>query len=234
MTLNAVSRSVSFNALKDFAICLFLIMTVSSLRKVYDEFQADYYDQAVSHFGIQRFWHRKKVEAVNRMIREISDGVILDVGCDGGTLTRHFTRYGTVFGLDISKGFVYYGKSRYSEIRFVRGDGQHLPFKEEAFNVVLCLETLEHIPNAQIAIREAHRVLKEGGLYIVEVQDESNIVWRLVWRAWQKITGKVWQQLHINEFNEASLNTALEPFFQEIMFQRIHAGLSLIVRSVKK
>ncbi|HEX7152499.1 MAG TPA: class I SAM-dependent methyltransferase [Thermoanaerobaculia bacterium] len=38
-----------------------------------------------------------------------------------------------------------------------------LPFADASFDVVLCLETIEHLPNARASAREMMRVLRPGG-----------------------------------------------------------------------
>jgi len=42
-----------------------------------------------------------------------------------------------------------------------------LPFRDVAFDVVLCLETIEHLPDARAAGREAMRVLRSGGQVMI-------------------------------------------------------------------
>jgi hypothetical protein len=46
---------------------------------------------------------------------------------------------------------------------FVAGRGQSLPFADEAFDGVLCLNALHHLPSYAVALREIHRVLRPGG-----------------------------------------------------------------------
>jgi ubiquinone/menaquinone biosynthesis C-methylase UbiE len=49
------------------------------------------------------------------------------------------------------------------DARFVAGRGQRLPFADEAFDGVLCLNALHHLPSYGEALREIHRVLRPGG-----------------------------------------------------------------------
>lgn len=42
-----------------------------------------------------------------------------------------------------------------------------LPFADESFDAVLCLETIEHLPKPKAAAREMMRVLKSGGLVMI-------------------------------------------------------------------
>ena len=49
------------------------------------------------------------------------------------------------------------------------GDITRLPFKDGAFDVVICSEVLEHIPDHMLAVREMVRVLKPGKSMVVSV-----------------------------------------------------------------
>ena len=50
-----------------------------------------------------------------------------------------------------------------------RADATKLPFKDNSFDVVICSEVLEHIPENRAAIAELVRVLKKGKKLVVSV-----------------------------------------------------------------
>jgi len=50
-----------------------------------------------------------------------------------------------------------------NDAAFVTARGQQLPFPDETFDGVLCLNALHHQPSYAVALREIHRVLKPGG-----------------------------------------------------------------------
>ena len=54
----------------------------------------------------------------------------------------------------------------------IRADGQNLPFRDEAFDVIFCKAVLHHVPNIGQLITEIHRVVKKNGL--VAAVDEPN------------------------------------------------------------
>ena len=50
---------------------------------------------------------------------------------------------------------------------FVLGSANKLPWADGTFDVVTCIQSFHHYPYADEAMREAHRVLKPGGLYLL-------------------------------------------------------------------
>lgn len=46
---------------------------------------------------------------------------------------------------------------------------QALPFPYSSFDVVICAELLEHVPDPRDVLQEAHRVLKPGGMLFITV-----------------------------------------------------------------
>jgi SAM-dependent methyltransferase len=51
----------------------------------------------------------------------------------------------------------------------VQADACDLPFKDQSFDLALCVHTLEHIPDDRQALREIHRVLRPGGQAVLQV-----------------------------------------------------------------
>lgn len=54
-------------------------------------------------------------------------------------------------------------------LRLQRADARELPFPDASFDYVLCIDVLPHIPRPADAVREARRVLRPGGTFIVDV-----------------------------------------------------------------
>lgn len=48
----------------------------------------------------------------------------------------------------------------------IRGDATNLPFQSEFFDVVLCLDVLEHIEDNLLAPKEMYRVTKPGEKFL--------------------------------------------------------------------
>ena len=78
------------------------------------------------------------------------------------TLTKHFKRNVLPVCLDISiEGLK---KCKEKGLLGIRGSATHLPFKNSSADVVLCIQTLEHIIDDQKAIVEMARITKNRGI----------------------------------------------------------------------
>ncbi len=83
---------------------------------------------------------------------------ILDAGCGENKLKDKFPRANFI-GIDMGVG----DKSwNYGKID-IQGDLKQLPFKDNSFDLVISIVTLEHIDNPLVALKEISRILKKGG-----------------------------------------------------------------------
>ena len=85
---------------------------------------------------------------------------VLDAGCgEGETIERLRDLLPTpVQGVDLNPGSVEFASERLPEDSFEVGDLTDLRFDDDSFDLVLCLEVLEHIPDPEPALREMARV----------------------------------------------------------------------------
>jgi SAM-dependent methyltransferase len=61
-----------------------------------------------------------------------------------------------------------------SPLADVKADICNLPFKDEEFDVILCNHVLEHIPDDTKAMQELYRILKKGGMAILQIPQDLN------------------------------------------------------------
>jgi SAM-dependent methyltransferase len=55
---------------------------------------------------------------------------------------------------------------------------EELPFAAGAFDLVLCSQVIEHVPDASRAIGELHRVLRPGGTLVISTDNARNTMTR--------------------------------------------------------
>ena len=159
--------------------------------------------------GSQEFEiHKKRYIFASQFV---TNKVCLDVACGSGYGSVYLMSAGAqmVVGGDISRKCIEYGREHYTidGLHFVRLDAQHLPFPKESFEVVVSLETIEHLKNPRQFLSECHRVLNPGGVFICSTPNKAIT---------SPYTGTPTNPYHIKEFYVDELCALAEEYFQEI------------------
>jgi SAM-dependent methyltransferase len=95
---------------------------------------------------------------------------VLDAGCGLGYGSRMLRRAGAaeVVGVDIAESVVEAaGAVEEPGLRFTTGDVGALDFEDGAFDLVVCLEVIEHVPEQRRVISELVRVLAPDGILVI-------------------------------------------------------------------
>jgi len=99
----------------------------------------------------------------------LSGKTVIDVGCGGGILSESMAKSGaTVSGIDMGKGPIEIAKLHLLESGLTI-DYQQISVEEyaeqhpEKFDVVTCMEMLEHVPDPASIIHACAKMLKPGG-----------------------------------------------------------------------
>jgi SAM-dependent methyltransferase len=104
------------------------------------------------------------------------NGSYLDVGCGTGIVLDEIGRgFNPRVGLDISQGALGLTSDRVSS-PLVCGDASELPFADNSFDLISCLDVLEHVRNDLGCIRECFRICKPGG-YMVFSAPAMDFLW---------------------------------------------------------
>lgn len=97
---------------------------------------------------------------------------ILDAGCGEGLLVKKFREAGwNITGYDLN----------YQSEYVIQGDLLDIKFGDGSFNMILCLDVLEHISfeNQGQVLREFSRLLKPGGTLVLSVPNLAHMASRL-------------------------------------------------------
>ncbi len=105
---------------------------------------------------------------------------VLDVGCGGGLTCEFLARRGAVVtGVEPSPRSLAvaqaHAQSQGLTINYRQGTGEALPFGDQQFQVVVCVDVLEHVQDVGQVVRECGRVLQPGGLFLF---DTINRTWK--------------------------------------------------------
>lgn len=108
--------------------------------------------------------YRNKRDFVLQNLDKKSGKKILDVGCGYGEYLSLFRQKGfKAFGVDIDK------EALESQANVIYANAGKMPIKSSIFDIVVCIDVLEHVNNDDETLKEINRVLKEEGILILAV-----------------------------------------------------------------
>lgn len=113
--------------------------------------------------------------------RAVKGMKILDLGCGGGRMIRHWIEEATdssIWGCDISADHIYWLKGHLSPPFhfFLNTTIPHLPFADRMLDMVYAGSVFTHIDDfAEAWLMEVARVLKPGGMAWISIHDEEAV-----------------------------------------------------------
>lgn len=129
-----------------------------------------YYDKNAQHFHESRiknkavaFYTEKSAKIFLEMTTPKMDSFVIDIGCGPGTHLSLLEEKGFVnlYGIDASSNMIRLAnESNQKEGIFLQADAERLPFRDDCFDTVMSLGTLEHLDNADKALSEMVRISK--------------------------------------------------------------------------
>lgn len=133
--------------------------------------RSDWRSRTLRMPGKHEFWrynwlaHHKRIHALER-VREHAHGDLLDVGCGARPFEPVFAgRIGRSYGVDHPLSTEL--SARHPDAFAI---AEALPFRDQSFDTVLAMALMPYLPVPDFMLREAHRVLRPGGVVVIEFQ----------------------------------------------------------------
>jgi len=128
--------------------------------------------------GIAGVIERARVRTVLNLAEVYPSDAILEIGCESGNLLSNIQNSKRIVGVDISQIALedaakrFENQGRFAE--FLQLDAQQpLPFSPSEFDVILCSETLEHVPNPRAVLENIHKISTTNTRIIISVPIEA-------------------------------------------------------------
>jgi 2-polyprenyl-6-hydroxyphenyl methylase/3-demethylubiquinone-9 3-methyltransferase len=138
----------------------------------YDRSADEWWDQTSKIFALS-YLNRPRFQFFDRYLPDWRDLKVLDVGCGGGFTCEFLAERGAiVVGLDQSQKCILaaqtHARTSGFEIDYQTGVAEEMPFGDRTFDVVVCVDVLEHVADLEQVIGEISRVLKPGGWFFFD------------------------------------------------------------------
>lgn len=151
-----------------------------TLRTEYDVWHQRVFEEDPAHEDASSPWY----QLVREKIGSVAGLRVLEVACGRGGFVRELVHNGAyVTGCDLSLAALRIGREKPLRAGLngdgrglVQGDAQKLPFADSSFDLVISCETIEHVPDAQSALREMYRVTRPGGRLFLTTPNYSNFM----------------------------------------------------------
>ena len=175
--------------------------------------------------------HRKHAQNMTEIMRTAYAGRermtrVLDLGCGTGMLSRMLAADGSdVTGLDISLKSLQVMRRSDKRIEAIQGDASHLPFTDDAFQVVVSLGSWRHFSEPEQVLAELNRLLGKNGFFIAGyfppaiggVVHLVNGFWsRLLIRIYHFLTGKLGFEDHADSLLEERTTILARKYFKQV------------------
>ncbi|MBK9647712.1 MAG: class I SAM-dependent methyltransferase [Deltaproteobacteria bacterium] len=167
--------------------------------------------------GPGRLVNGYRLHVIDQLRKLGENDTLLDVGCSyGGLMWLARKRAGcATVGVDLDEGALN-AAHKHPRASYHHGVLTELGLEAGRFNLITFMECLEHDLSPVETLREAKRLLAEGGVIAIEVP-----CWEGLWRP---IFGRFWLPLlmpqHLHHFSPASLRACVEAAGLEVIDQR--------------
>ncbi len=145
-----------------------------------DEYQE--YDPYRVEQNLDSEFHKRRINNTLYLIDNISKSStinrILDIGCGEGYITSEVAKSfsnAKVYGVDYSLSAIEKASLRFENINFAVANAYNLPFQESYFDVVVCNNLWEHVPDPINLAKNISKILRPGGALIISTPSRYRI-----------------------------------------------------------
>jgi len=133
------------------------------------------FQDRISGFYKKTYKDKAEMRRIVEMVK-LKKGNMLDIGSGGGYLTEclpFFYPKVHIFGCDVSSNAIRYAKKFGTGKVQYRTMKKKLPYPSNYFDVCICTDVIEHIPDVPYFLKEVRRMLKKDGIFFLSIPCEG-------------------------------------------------------------
>lgn len=156
---------------------------------------------------------------------------VLDLGCGDGRLTAEIRRAESLTAADVSRVALDRAARRLPHARLVELDPDApLPFDDGSFDLIVCVETIEHVRDLQRLLSEVRRALRPGGTLALTTPAHGRLTGaRAMLLGWESVADPL--SPHIRLLSRRSLRRLMHAMsFETASLGRRGGSLTLLAR----
>ncbi len=113
--------------------------------------------------------------ALQELVQTLDAESVLEVGCGTGYwLSELEGKVEQLYGLDLSQGMLQQAQTRGAPLHLTRGRAGQLPFPDDVFDLVFCVNAIHHFDQPCAFVGDVSRVLRPGGALAAVGMDPHN------------------------------------------------------------
>jgi len=148
--------------------------------RIYDDHAGEWWDGSVRWLRTLHNLVPARMRYFDQFVEDWQDRSVLDAGCGGGFMAEALAKRGArVTGVDPAADAISAARSHALseglEIDYQVGTVEALPFADNSFDHVVCVDVLEHVEDVPRAIDEIARVLKPGGMFFFDTINRNSV-----------------------------------------------------------
>lgn len=161
-------------------------------------------------------WHRQRARPILDYLKPYQkSGSLLEVGCAAGFFLKIAEEDGwQTRGVEIMAPAVEYARTRLN-LDVLQGTLDSASFADASFDVVVMIETIEHLLDPASELREAYRILRPDGAIWVATPNLNSVMLRVFGTDWSVLSPSE----HLFYFTEKTLAQMLKQVgFRTVQF----------------
>ena len=163
---------------------------------------------------------------------------VLEIGCGKGNFKTHFPDSIEYWGVEPNAEARAEAEQRFHKVLAGLYDDVEAELPEQYFDLIVCNDVIEHMPDHDAFLEQIKRKLAPGGRLLISIPNVryfSNLYNLLVRKDWEYKDAGVLDRTHLRFFTEKSLLRTLEEHRFEILnFQRINLQSFKRIKMVEK